>query len=50
MTTKKKIEVQYIVCTTVEIEQSVIDVALTQEWRETFYNFQTENEVAQHIV
>ena len=46
---KKTIKIQFLVTAELEVEADVIDVALTDDWRGTFYHFTNEKDVAHHI-
>lgn len=49
MMSKKTIQISFTVTAELEVAEDVLDVALTDEWRETFYNFSSEKEVGHHI-
>lgn len=46
---KKKVEVSFVVTCTVEVDQDVIDEALSEEWQADFYTFTDEQDVADHL-
>lgn len=41
-------EIEYTVYATIELEDSVIDV-VDDEWKNTLYNLETPEEIAEHI-
>lgn len=45
----RKIKVAFMVTAELEIDEEVLAVAQTDEWRKTFYDFSTDEEVANHI-
>ncbi len=46
---KKTIQISFTVTAELEVEEAVLAVALTDGWRDTFYNFTSEYEVGHHI-
>ena len=46
---KKRYVVEFTADAKIEVDNSVIERALTQEWRETYYEFDTPEKVVEHI-